>query len=365
MRRTTARMGAWSAAFVLAACGGSGGGGSSSVEGDFFAVGYEADADPSATARATWGASAESNGSTLTMALFQNVDGTISGPTVRELDVSVDDDGGVVLRDTASGEAILGGRVGEGGDLVVAASVRTGDLPRVLTLVRDAEGAETADLSGDHHFGLFTFDGGQGRGTSGVVTFDGLGGALFPAGASTNTDGSVAVSGIGSPASYTVSPSGVVDLDLSSGLAFQGGLDPTGELVVLGGTATPSEFPGWMILVRESVGASDAAFSGTYATVAIALDPGAPFLLSFVGDVVADGEGTAEIRGSAINVDGVLASNISPSEATYAVGADGTLTFATGDEVLRGGISPSGRYAVLGGGISDGSFPQLRLLVRR
>ncbi len=276
----------------------------------------------------------------------------------------VDDEGRVELRDTGSGQAILGGRAGQGGDVVIAASVRDGDLPRVLALVRNSVGAATADLSGGYHAGLFTFDAGEGRGTSGAVTFDGLGSASFPAGATVNIDGSLNTSVGASPATYSVSPSGVVDLTVSTGLPFQGALDPTGELAILGGVNASTQFPAWMVLVQESVAASNATFSGTYGAIAILFDVSGPLILSVVGDIVADGAGGAETRGSAINVDGTQASNVNPSTGTYTVGGDGTLTLVDGD-TRRGGISPSGRYAFLAGGVSNGSFPQMLLLVRR
>ena len=364
MRRTLSRLGTGVVAAVLAACGSGGGGGGRQVEGSFFAVGYDAGADPVATGRATWG-TAEAGGGVLETSLTENVDGAIAGPLLREFDLDVDGDGVVELQSTANGERILEGRVGEGSDVVIAASARDGDLPGVLTLVRRSEAAATADLAGDYHFGLFTFDGGEGRGTSGSATFDGLGVGSFPPGAVVNVDGTLVVSGFGSAATYSVAASGQVDLLVSATLPFQGALDPTGEVAVLGGVAASTEFPAWMLLVREATSASTATLSGTYGVVALTFDVGGPLILSFVGDVVADGAGGLEIQGTAINVDGTLASSIGPGTATYTVASDGTLVFDVDGDLLRGGVSASGRYAFVGGAVSAGSDPQMLFLVRR
>jgi hypothetical protein len=48
----------------------------------------------------------------------------------------------------------------------------------------------------------------------------------------------------------------------------------------------------------------------------------------------------------------------------YTVSADGTLTLTTAGTTLIGGVSPTGDYAVLSGGTTAGSLPQLWFLIR-
>jgi hypothetical protein len=352
---------------VLAGCGGSGGGGGSpSIEGDYFAAGFEGEAEPVATGRASWGASAESDGTALAMRLFRNEDGAVSGPTAQAFDLVVDDEGAVRLLDPASGEAVLGGFAGEDGDVAIAASVRSGDVPRVLTLVRDSPGAQAVDLSGAYHFGLLAFDEGEGRSTVGRATFDGVGTGVFEAGAVTNVDGSITTQATPTPAGYAVSSDGVVEVGVLGGFEFQGGLLPAGELVVLGGSTSSSQGPHWMVLLPVSMNASDATFSGTYGTVAITFDRGFGAVVSSVDEAVVDGQGNVEFSGGTANVDGTLASAVLPGVSTYSVGANGTLTLpASGGPEARGGVSPSGRYAFVAGGVVEGSLPFLRLFVRR
>jgi hypothetical protein len=64
------------------------------------------------------------------------------------------------------------------------------------------------------------------------------------------------------------------------------------------------------------------------------------------------------------NTEGVITSE-PPQTTTYTVAANGKFTVDAGGNVLQGGISQDGRYAVLGGGTVAGSEPTLVLLVRK
>jgi hypothetical protein len=121
-----------------------------------------------------------------------------------------------------------------------------------------------------------------------------------------------------------------------------------------------------MVIVRESSGAIDGSFSGTYGTVGITFDRGFEAVISSVGDAIADGEGRVELPGGTVNVDGNLATTVFPGVAAYSVDSDGTrTTTSSAGETSRGAVSRSGRYAFVAGGVTEDSLPTLRLFVRR
>ena len=74
---------------------------------------------------------------------------------------------------------------------------------------------------------------------------------------------------------------------------------------------------------------------------------------------------TARAFSCPINVDGVVGPwPAAVTNDSYTVAADGTLSVTTAGTTLVGGVSPSGDYAVLAGGTTLGSLPQLWFMVR-
>jgi hypothetical protein len=123
------------------------------------------------------------------------------------------------------------------------------------------------------------------------------------------------------------------------------------------------------VLMPQSTAASVGTLTGSYHLVGFSYVPPAfpaPHYNSFTGVAYADGSGTLTTDvGGTINSDGVVTPfpPVVPSD-TYTVAPDGTLTLTTAVTTLSGCVSPSGRFAVLAGGLTPTSLPQLWFLVR-
>jgi hypothetical protein len=279
------------------------------------------------------------------------------------LDFTVSDDGDFALVDPAEDETILAGCVAEDGGAIAAGSVRDGEDPLVFLMTRQTTGATAADLSGAYRFTFFAFDG-SARSTSGVGSFDGAGSGVLSAGALVNVDGALDTATLASPLATSVGSNGSVSLTFAlGGLVFQGGMDPSRELLLFGGSSTPGTLAGLLLFVKAATSASNATFQGDYCMVGFSFDFGTPAMRSFTGVLSADGAGNATAQGTA-NVQGTIAPTLAASY-TYAVAPDGTLTLTTPEGALVGGISQSGDFAIVGGPNTGGADPAMYLLVRR
>jgi hypothetical protein len=346
-----------------AACGG-GGSGDGGFGGDFHLVGYETEASGTPLRASIWG-SAEMNGG-FSMTITANSDTTILGPVTQDaLDFSVSDDGDFLLVDPAEDdETILAGCVAEDGNVIASASVRENATPLVFAMARTTNGATAADLSGAYRYTFFAFDG-SGRSSSGVGSFDGAGsGGLNAGGAIVNVDGALDSISLASPLGYSVGSDGSVSLTVGLGsLPFSGGMDPSRELLLFGGSSAPGALAGLLLFVKAATSASNATFQGDYCMVGFSFDFATPAMRSFTGVLSADGAGNATAQGTA-NVQGTIAPTLAASH-TYSVAADGTLTLTTPEGTFVGGVSPSGDFAIVGGPDTDGADPGTYLLVRR
>jgi hypothetical protein len=341
----------------LAACGGSGGGGGGgALDGEFHAVRFRASTP--VTASAFWGP-ATSDDDLLEFTFDRNVNGSL-GASAEEFDVS-ESGGNLFLEDTASGEAIHEGSLAAGGNVFVAGSVRSGDLPEIFAMTRRGSGASDDDLSGEYHAVVFRFDG-SGVSTVGTASFDGAGsGSLLP-GALTNTDGAIGAALAPAPMTYSVALDGEVDFAFTFGAAFEGGLDPSGTIALTAGSTAAGEDPQVFFLLKDATSASDATFSGDYRIVVLSYDVSEDDFLSFTGTLAADGAGNATMQGT-VNRDGVL-STLSSEAFTYSVAPDGTVSLFNPAGTLSGGIDQTGTFVVLGGMTTVGGDPTLMVLVR-
>jgi hypothetical protein len=140
-----------------------------------------------------------------------------------------------------------------------------------------------------------------------------------------------------------------------------------GDLVVLAGP-TNGAAPCLVVLIRKSTAASASTLSGDYHIGAFLTDANAPTpnFSSFTGTGSSDGVSTVTTNmGGTINVDGVLGPwPAAVTKDSYTVAVDGTLSVMIAGTTLVGAVAPSGDYAVLTGGRTMGSFPQLWFLVR-
>lgn len=167
---------------------------------------------------------------------------------------------------------------------------------------------------------------------------------------------------------YTVAADGTVTHTVGAlDSPTQGGILMGGDLLLLSGP-TDGEAPCLLVLIRRSDSASASVLSGNYHIGAFLADAGAPppHFSSFTGTRSADGVGTVTTNaGGTINIDGVVGSfPAAMTNDSYTVAADGTLSVTLATTTLVGAVSPTGDYAVLAGGMTVGSLPQLWFLVR-
>lgn len=320
-------------------------------------------AGPNATTH--WGTVTPDGTSVLTSpGAMANFDGAVLAQPLTGLSYAID--GGNELTVFGGGSALLGGLSADGS--VGAASLITSDSPSLIFLGRKGAGFSQASLSGDYHFCAFFRNGGSDSELSwwgGTATFDGAGtctGLAF----GINNGGTV--TGPGAPAAwgtYTVAADGAMTWLSGIGGPWEGGLFAGGELAVLtGSTQNGVNFQFLVFLIRKGVGLSDATLGGSYRLVALQRLPIGPTRYQTLTTSVASA-GTGAITSDDIlfvNGDSRIIAVPGGLAFTYAVAADGTLTLDGGE--YQGGISQSGRFAVVAGSTINGNPPGVWFFLR-
>lgn len=257
------------------------------------------------------------------------------------------------------------GGIATDGSVATLSSIGALGWPGLSILVRRGGTFDLASLNDTYRLNGFCSQGGFDASYWATVTFDGLGGAnqtLFG-----NGNGSVNPTPMDTAQTYTVAADGTTTYTFGP-WATQGGILLGGDLVVLTGATVAGDPTCLFVLIRQSTAASASTLSGNYHIGAFFADAGAPppSFSSFTGTGSSDGVSTLTTNvGGTINVDGVVTSwPLAVTNDSYTVSADGTLTLATAGTTLVGGVSPTGDYAVLSGGTTAGSLPQLWFLVR-
>ena len=260
----------------------------------------------------------------------------------------------------------LQGGTAADGSVATMGSIGLTGWPGLAILVRRGGTFDLASLNDTYHLNGFCSSGTSDISFWGTVTFDGNGGA-----SSTFSvfDGDRRLDARQCPVqTYTVAADGTTTYTISGPLATQGGILLGGDLVVLTGSTVAAGPNCLVVLIRQSAAASASTLSGNYHIGAFFADAGAPppNFSSFTGTGSSDGVSTLTTNvGGTINVDGVVTSwPLAVTNDAYTVSADGTLTLTTAGTTLIGGVSPTGDYAVLSGGTTAGSLPQLWFLVR-
>jgi cysteine-rich repeat protein len=260
----------------------------------------------------------------------------------------------------------LQGGIATDGSVATMSSIGETGWPGLAILVRRDGTFDLGSLNDTYHLSAFCTNLANEVAAWGTSTFDGFGGADEVI--SVNTNGTVVGPSPNTAQTYTVAADGTTTYTFGGGnLPIQGGILLGGDLVVLSGTTTP-DAPCLFVLIRQSTAASASTLSGDYHIGAFVADAGAPppNFSSFTGTGSSDGVGTVTTNtGGTINVDGAVGPF--PAAMTndpYTVAADGTLSVTVGGTTLKGAVSPTGDYAVLAGGTTLGSFPQLWFFVR-
>jgi len=252
------------------------------------------------------------------------------------------------------------------GSVATLSSIGATGWPGLSILVRRGGTFDLGSLNDTYHLSGFCSSATADTSLWGTVTFDGLGGANETL--SLNINGTIGGPVPNTAQIYTVAADGTTSYTFHPAhIATQGGILPGGDLVVLTG-ATVAGPPCLVVLIRQSAAASASTLSGNYHIGAFFADVGAPppSFSSFTGTSSSDGVNTLTTNvGGTIDVDGVVGPwpPLVTNDA-YTVMTDGTLTLTTGGTTLVGGVSPTGDYAVVAGGTTTGSLPQLWFMVR-
>ena len=268
----------------------------------------------------------------------------------------------------AGGAFNVEGGIATDGSVAVMSSIGAAGWPGLAILVRRDGSFDLGTLNGIYHAIGFRSFGPSDVSFWGTVVFDGLGGATDSF--TLNNNGALAPPLLLGHQTYTVAADGTTTYTLAAAnYATQGGILQGGDLVVLAGetVAGPTQTC-IVVLIRQSTAASASTFSGNYHIGAFVADAGAPppSFSSFTGTSSADGVGMLTTNvGGTINVDGIVGPwPPAVTNDAYTVSAIGTLTLTTAGTTLVGAVSPTGDFAVVAGGTTALSLPQLWFMVR-
>ncbi len=351
-------------------CGGGGGGGGGGPEASVFAGTYylthiEVTAGPPRELTAGWGKSTADGFGGFTADVTRNSSGDVTGPhSITGYVTTVAPDRTLTWQTALSpGVDVAVGGVSANGGIAALGWVEEDADPGILILTRQQGSFGLASLDGEYHtcglryvlgldridsyFGTAAFDGAGGGAALDVINREGI--VLPPLGTATFT--------------YSLTASGSTTLDFGGGKRWKGGTLAGGDLVVVAGATTDLLSPMLYAMVRESAAASLATLSGRYFVVGLRYVVGGPSFLSVHGTAVANGAGAVTVTLTSNN-EGTI-SDQAPDASTYAVAPDGSLhvTNAAGD-VLTGGVSSAGDFAILSGGTGLGQDPMFLFLLR-
>jgi hypothetical protein len=358
-----------SLALSLAACGGGGGGGGSSASpaqlaGEYRFVGIAGFTDSVGGARRVttqWGAADSDGVDTMVLRPSRNASGTVTTALATTLDYGVAGDGTLDMGDATFR---LGGMLGSAGRLAVV-GVTDGFFPSMLVFGKVPEDVvHPADFQGLYHLIEMDMEPATGRvqAVTATLTSDGAGNLTIGPG-TVNLGGSIFSSVGGSTGTWFALGDGALSMTLAA-TTFSGFVLEGGDLVLMSGGRTSGDRPTIVALVKAASAASASTLRGTYGVASFEFDGALGELRSFAGRLVASASGL--VRTGTTNVEGVVVPADAWSVDSWVTTSQGglTITDPAGD-VLRGGVSEDGRFAVLGGGTSSGSRSTFQVLVRR
>jgi len=354
-------------AVFAGACGGGGGGGVVALPPNLYAgtyhyVGFSGLAGGAEeVATGLWGRlDADGAGSVTGGNVFSNANGFLSGPdplNAFQYDVGV----GRRLMWSFGGPMFAEGGISADGRTAALASVQPGSNPALYFTTLVSGTFDASSLNGLYHAVIIFYNDATNFDVThwGTVTFDGVNMATIDV--DTNVGGT-----INSPppfaTTYAVGADGKASFDYVS-IALEGGVLEGGDLVILSGSSTAVNLPGFMVLVKGSAASSAATLNGSYHALGFtATVGGVPAWGAFTTTATADGVSALTFQDTVLNADGVIAP-LGGGTLSYTVMADGTLDVTTG-EATKGGVSPNGDFAVFGGGTAGGDAPAFWFLMR-
>jgi hypothetical protein len=284
-----------------------------------------------------------------------NEDGDVDGPTPFAFTYEVDGDGTFDL--LSEGDPFQQGGLARDGEAALLAGLV--GAPSVTVLLRREGVHDAGSLTGQYHVAAFfgQTDGGS-RSVGGTASFDGVDAGRFDTVAS-NLMGVTSL--VVFDFTYAVASDGASSL-VGGGQTLAGSVGLGGEVAVWGGPVTDGRPPTLFLALRTSQGVTPATFRGDYWAVSFARELGTSQFAARLGTATADGQGNVRLQLVA-NRNGTLVLPPEDTALTYDVGSNGALVL-NGPE-LFGGLTEDGRFAVLGGGVLEGSDPTVLVLRRK
>jgi hypothetical protein len=350
------------------ACGGGGGSTpapSSPFFGSYRSFMFTITDGPPVGCESTWGTVTANGEGAMIGSMFGNIDGSLAAPVPMDgWTTRVEPDNSFAWQiSSVPAVDVFAGGIRPDGSAGVLGTVEPGVRPGILVVSR-VEGVYGLPLlNDDYHACGFTYDAATFTTVSyfGRMTFDGAGGGERLLGR--NANGTIGVALAPVALSYTVSLEGLVTIDATGLGHLRGGVFAGGDLVLVGGSTTDTERPVTFAMVQPSTAASLATFAGTYAIAGLQYSITSGGYQSVTGTGAADGVGALTVTFTE-NTEGTVVTQ-PPESVTYSVASDGRLTVTTGGGPLRGGVSPTGAYAVLAGPTVHGPTTGYYVLVRQ
>jgi hypothetical protein len=357
---------------AFAGCGGSGSGGGSAAfgvehwNGHHHLVSIEGPGTGLVTDTVVtrWGVAALDGAGSLEATGMRNADGSVSPSlSIPGLDrtYTVAPDREIVVE--TLGSPFLRGGISLGGDIAIASPVAADAGPALHVFGRRAGAFGLFPLSGTWRLAALSYVAGasvQGA-FFGTVTLDDAGDGTLTA--ATNSEGTIIASS-SAPVTYLVFADGSMRLAVPGGIALEGGLVRSGNVILLAGGTSDPENPTLFLLVREAASPSLSSLQGEWFLAGWQFDVSAGTFAGVEGRAVADAAGT--LTADLVRNAAGTYTDLPPQSATLSLGAGGTLTLTLGGsgDVLVGGLSPEHDFAILAGGTNAGSSPSLFLLLR-
>jgi hypothetical protein len=351
---------------ALASCGGGGGGGGGGVppgdesllSGDYFMWLLYSQDDTPDEGGSLWGEVSADGMGGLTGTTTENGAGSVTG--------------GIALPATAytvapsRATALTFGTFGftgwtnAAGTLLATGSTTAAFDPSIIALLKLGSGFNLGSLSGDYHVTGYIVNGtGEAITYWGNAAFNGAGTVTITA--ATNTEGTV-VPPIAVTATYSITASGRLTIVFpGGGDTFTGSILPDGELALVAGSTVNGGDPGAFAFIPKATTAANSTLSGSYQLIGLERD-GSSFT-SLTGE--ANASGINAITATFTRNQGGVISTSGPDVVDYSVTGDGTLTVDATADMMMGGVSPSGAYAILSGPSAPGSSPDFLVLMRR
>lgn len=302
---------------------------------------------------------------------FSNLDGAVSAPGADFNTYTVAADGSMTWLSGA--QNVFTGGITSTGDVLLGAQVQPGDIPALLAGIRRGSGFSNGALSGVYHYAYLNY-----RTTSlpnrqtvlGTITFNGSGVITAVTAATVNTGGSANPAGALATGTYSVAVDGTAALTMPNpgvGIgSFTGQVLVGGGFALFAGSTVAGQNPGLLVLVRQSLTASNSTFSGSYFAAGLKFEDVPDFTqwTCFTGSAVPNGSGSLNYAATTENAEGAIGPNSGVD--TYAVAPNGILTSSlAGGPFRQGAVSADGRFAFLSGEVVSGGNPPIFFLFVR